>query len=60
MYYLDPTQEWTAFRRSPQPAQMRDAAGNPMVERWPRHGLPARPLLNFPMLPETVSVDLPN
>ena len=56
MYYLHPTPEWVAFRRTPQPAQMRDAQGRPMVERFPRQGLPARPLLDFPILPERVRV----
>ena len=29
-----------------------------MFERFPRQGMRARPLLDFPILPETVSVDL--
>ena len=59
MYYLNPTPEWTAFRRSGQPQQKRDANNNPMFERFPRQGQPPRPLLDFPILPDTVSVHRP-
>ena len=59
MYYLHPPQEWIAFRGAPLPAQRRDAQNNLMFERFPRQGLPARPLLDFPILPDRVSLDLP-
>ena len=55
MYYLHPTREWHAFRSTPQPPQKLDAQGQPMFERQPRQGQPARPLLDFPILPDTVS-----
>ena len=57
MYYLHPPAEWTAFRGTPSPQQKIDANAQPMVERFPRQGLPARPLLDFPILPDTVSLD---
>ena len=55
MYYLNPTREWHAFRSTPQPPQKLDAQGQPMFERQPRQGEAARPLLDFPILPDTVS-----
>ena len=58
MYYLNPTPEWAAFRGTTQPQQKLDANGQPMVERFPRQGQPARPLLDFPILPDTVSHSL--
>ena len=59
MYYLHPTPEWTTFRRSGRPQQKVDANNNPMFERFPRQGQPPRPLLNFPILPDTVSAHRP-
>ena len=56
MYYLHPTPEWNAFRRTPKPQQKLDANGQPMFERFPRAGLPARPLLDYRILPDTVSI----
>lgn len=58
MYYLNPTPEWTAFRGTPKPPQKVDANGQPMFERFPRQGQQARPLLDFPILPDTVSVNI--
>lgn len=55
MYYLQPTPEWTAFRGAAQPQQKLDANGQAMFERFPRQGQPARPLLDFLALPDTVS-----
>lgn len=55
MYYLHAPPEWTTFRTSGAPQQKLDANGQPMVERFPRQGHPARPLLDFPILPDTVS-----
>lgn len=54
MYYLQPTAEWTAFRGTAQPPQKVDANGQGMVERFPHQGQPARPLLDFQILPDTV------
>lgn len=59
MYTLHPPPAWVAFRGSPQPAQKTDAQGNLMFELWPRQGMPARPLVDFPILPDRVSVELP-
>lgn len=58
MYYLHPPAEWTAFRGTASPQQRTDANAQPMCERFPRQGQPARPLLDFPILPDTVSLDL--
>ena len=58
MYYLHPPPEWTAFRQTATPVGMRDANGQVMVERFPRQGMPARPLLDYPILPVTVSTSL--
>ena len=55
MYYLTPTREWLAFRSTAQPPQKLDANGHGMVERFPQHGQPPRPLLDFTILPDTVS-----
>lgn len=58
MYYLHPIPEWTAFRRVAKPRQKLDANNQGMVERFPCQGQPARPLLDFPILPDTVSAFL--
>lgn len=58
MYYLHPPPEWTAFRHTISPPQKVDANGQPMVERYPRQDQPARPLLDFRILPDTVSLHL--
>lgn len=55
MYYLSPTPEWLAFRSTAQPPQKLDANGQGMVERIPQQGRPPRPLLDFAILPDTVS-----
>ena len=59
MYYLHAPPEWTTFRATPSPQQKLDANGQPMIERFPRQGNPARRLLDFPILPDTVSHCLP-
>lgn len=58
MYYLHPTPEWAAFRGTAQPQQKVDTNGQPMVERFPQQGQPPRPLLDFRILPDTVSLYL--
>lgn len=58
MYYLRPTPEWIAFRGTAQPPQKLDANGQGMVERFPQAGQPPRPLLDFTILPDTVSAFL--
>ena len=58
MYYLQPTPEWIAFRGTAKPPQKVDANGQPMFERFPRQGQPPRPLLDFRILPDTVSLRL--
>ena len=55
MYYLHPPPEWTEFRAAARPPQKLDANGQPMFERFPRQGQTARPLLDFSILPDTVS-----
>ena len=49
-YVLTPPIEWETFRRSPLPPQKLDESGQPMWERYPWPGTPARPLLDFPIL----------
>lgn len=53
---LFPTTEWKAFKQLGLPLQKLDANQQAMFERWPRVGEQAKPLLDFPILPDTVSV----
>ena len=60
MFLLDPPEEWQEYRRSVYPAVKTDGNNNVMSERWPRtdenqNPLPARPLRDFPGLPDQVS-----
>lgn len=54
MYMLSPTPEWRAARGSPKPAQKIDHNGQPVWERYPVVGQPARALLDYKGLPDTV------
>ena len=55
IYMLRPPQEWFEFGRTALPAQKLDANGQPMVEAEPEPGQPARPLLDYEILPDRVS-----
>jgi hypothetical protein len=60
MYMLFPTPAWEAFKQVGLPQQKFDANQQAMFERWPRVGEQARPLLNFPILPDSVSSESPH
>lgn len=57
---LFPTAEWKAFKQFGPPLQKVDANQQAMFERWPRVGEQARPLLDYPILPDSVSPRSPH
>ncbi|MCJ1269747.1 hypothetical protein MMC22_009640 [Lobaria immixta] len=54
LYQLYPTKEWYDFKKSDRPLQKIDEDGNPMVEPFPHPSSAPRPLLDFPILPDTI------
>lgn len=55
MYLLRPPPEREAYLTKAAPGQLHDAAGLPMVEKWPIVGRQARPLKELAGLPDCVS-----
>ena len=55
MYVLEPDQAWKDFRKTHLPPAKKDNNYQRMMERFPRAGSLARPLLDFPVLPDNVS-----
>ena len=55
MYMLEPDQAWKDFQKTRLPAAKKDHNNRRIMERFPRAGSLARPLLDFPVLPDNVS-----
>jgi hypothetical protein len=55
MYVLEPGQAWKDFQKSGLPEAKKDQNQRRIMERFPRAGRLARPLLDFPVLPDNVS-----
>lgn len=56
MYVLEPDQAWKDFQKSGLPEAKKDQNDWRIMERFPRAGRLARPLLDFPVLPDNVSL----
>lgn len=54
MYALHATDGWKEFENSQPPRQKIDIFGYPMVEQYPEASKPARPILDYAILPDKV------
>ena len=52
---LEPNDAWKTFMKTPKPGAKRDHNGCVMKERYPRAGSTPRSLLDFHVLPDSVS-----
>ena len=50
LYQLHPCKAWEDFKHSPKPGPMKDAAGNPILEPYPRAGEEPKELLDYEIL----------
>ena len=50
LYQLHPCKAWEDFKHSPKPGPMKDAAGKPILESYPRAGEEPKELLDYEIL----------
>lgn len=56
MYELHPCEQWKRFKRSPLPGPKTNPDGSLIYEQWTRPGQERKPLLDFKLLPDKVSL----
>ena len=56
MYQLHPCDEWERFKKTALPGPKHNPDGTLVYEQWTRPGQDRRPLLDFKILPDKVSL----